>query len=169
MEFDTSNLERADQFYLSAASGWIGLGDLASARAELKQLSAAAQNHPQAWMVQSEYYFASNEWDRLALLSDQLVRKFPEHEQLWVNRSYALHELKRTREAFDALLLAVEKFPEAWLLRYNLACYCAQMSLKEEAVKWLLRAVTLGSKKEVKAMALDDPDLEPIREAVREL
>lgn len=166
MEFDTSNLERADQFYLSAASGWIGLGDLASARAELKQLSATAQNHPQACMVQSEYYFASNEWDRLALLSDQLVLKFPAYEQLWINRSYALHELKRTREAFDALLPAVEKFPEVWLLRYNLACYCAQLSLKEEAVKWLLRAVTLGSKKEVKAMALEDPDLEPIRLAV---
>ena len=169
MEFDTEKLSRADQLHLSAASGWIGLGDLDSARAEMKELSAAAKKHPQALLVQSEYHFAAEEWDLLLPLADKLVRQFPEHDYLWINRSYALHELKRTQEAFDALLPATEKFSKVWLIRYNLACYCAQLGNKEEAMRWLLRAVRLADKTEVMAMALDDPDLASLRDAIREL
>ena len=169
MEFDVSNLNRADQLHLSAASGWIGLGDFDSARDEMNGLSAAAKKHSQALLVQSEYHFAAEEWDLLLPLADEMVRQFPEHDCLWINRSYALHELKRTQEAFDALLLATEKFSKVWLIRYNLACYCAQLGNKEEAMRWLLRAVRLADKKEVMAMALDDPDLAPLRDAIREL
>ena len=160
---------RADQLHLSAASGWIGLGDLDSARAEMKELSADAKKHPQALLVQSEYHFAAEEWDLLLPLADEMVRQFPEQHFLWINRSYALHELKRTQEAFDALLPATEKFSKVWLIRYNLACYCAQLGNKEEAMRWLLRAVRLADKTEVMAMALDDPDLSLLRDAIREL
>ena len=146
MEFDTATLTRADQLHLSAASGWIGLGDFDSARAEMDALSTVAKKHPQALLVQSEYFFAAEEWDLLAPLADKMVEQFPEHDCLWINRSYALHELKRTQEAFDALLPATEKFSKVWLIRYNLACYCAQLGDKEEALRWLLRAVRLADK-----------------------
>ena len=169
MEFDTASLSRADQLHLSAASGWIGLGDFDSARAELDELSAAAKKHPQALLVQSEYFFATEEWSLLVPLTDKLVQKFPEEDCLWINRSYALHELKRTQEAFDVLLPATEKFPKVWLIRYNLACYCAQLGNKEESLRWLLRAIKLADKNEVLAMALDDPDLVTLRDALREL
>ena len=135
----------------------------------MKELSAAAKKHPQALRVQSEYHFVAEEWDLLLPLADEMVRQFPEHDFLWINRSYALHELKRTQEAFDALLPATEKFSKVWLIRYNLACYCAQLGNKEEAMRWLLRAVRLADKTEVMAMALDDPDLASLRDAIREL
>ena len=169
MEFDTASLSRADQLHLSAASGWIGLGDFDSARAELDELSATAKKHPQALLVQSEYFFAAEEWSLLVPLADKLVRKFPEADCLWINRSYALHELNRTQEAFDTLLPSTEKFPKVWLIRYNLACYCAQLGNKEEALRWLLRAVRLADKKEVMAMAMEDTDLVSLRDAIREL
>ena len=60
------------------------------------------------------------------------------------------------------LLPAVELFPKLWLVPYNLACYCAQLGRLQEARQWLKKAFKLGDAKEVKLMALDDPDLEPL-------
>jgi len=37
--------------------------------------------------------------------------------------AYALHELKRTKEASHVLLSVVDKFPEEYLMRYNLPCH----------------------------------------------
>jgi tetratricopeptide (TPR) repeat protein len=80
-----------------------------------------------------------------------------------------LHELKRTQEALDALLPAAAKFPKHWLIRYNLACYCSQLGRLQEAMQWLEKAIGLADKSEVKAMALADPDLEPLRREIRKI
>lgn len=100
-------------------------------------------------------------------IADKLIRQFPKLDIVWINRSYALHELKRTQEAFDALLPAAEKFPKRWIVRYNLACYCSQLGRAEEAMRWLEQTMTLAGKKKIKAMALDDPDFEPLREQIK--
>ena len=75
------------------------------------------------------------------------------------NRSYALHELKRTAEARDNLLRVVEKFPLSATMRYNLACYECQLGRLEQAKKWLEEAFRLGDAKKMKLAALDDVDL----------
>ena len=151
---------------LDAASGWIGLGDLASARDELAQISSEAKNHPAVILVLGEYHFAAKEWEALLPLAERMLGKFPEQDVLWINRSYALHELKRTQEALDALLPAAEKFPKHWLIRYNLSCYCAQLGLLPESLEWLKRAIVLLDKPEIKTMALADPDLNPLRDEI---
>jgi tetratricopeptide (TPR) repeat protein len=150
-------------------SGWIGLGDLQSARDELKQISPEIQNHPAVLMVHSELLFAEENWEPLLPLTETLLLKFPKLDFLWINRSYALHELKRTQEAFDALLPAAKKFQKRWIIRYNLACYCSQLGNFDEAMQWVQKAITLAGEKEIKAMALDDPDLKPLRKQIQEL
>jgi len=151
---------------LDAASGWIGLGDLASARDELAQISNEAKNHPALVLVQGEYHFAAKEWEELLPLAERMLGEFPRLDVLWINRSYALHELKRTQEALGALLPAAEKFPKHWLIRYNLACYCAQLGRLPESLEWLNRAIALADKPEIKTMALADPDLKPLRDEI---
>jgi len=79
-----------------------------------------------------------------------------------IHRSFALHELKRTAEARDNLMPAVDKFPKDVTLRYNLACYECQLGNLERAKLWLERAATMSNPKEIKSMALDDPDLKPL-------
>ena len=169
MEFENHFPNPADKFHVDAASGWIGLGNLQSARDELKQISPEIQNHPAVLMVQSELLFAAEDWESLLPLTEKLLGQFPKLDFLWINRSYALHELKRTQAAFDALLPAAKKFPKRWLIRYNLACYCSQLGELEEAMNWLQKAIALAGKKEIKAMALDDSDLKPLRKQIREL
>ena len=166
MDLYSQPLSRPDQLHLDAASGWIGLGDLASARDELVQISTAAKNHPAMILVQGEYHFAAKEWEELGPLAERMLGQFPELDFLWINRSYALHELKRTQEALDALLPAAEKFPKHWLIRYNLACYCAQLGRLPDSLEWLKKAVALAEKSQIKTMALADPDLKPLRDEI---
>ena len=80
----------------------------------------------------------------------------------WIHLSYALHELKQTREAYDNLIAVLEQFPGDWLLRYNLACYSCQLGNLSEAERWLAGAMLKGNAKQIKRMAKDDPDLEPL-------
>jgi tetratricopeptide (TPR) repeat protein len=159
-------LETEDRFHLNAASGWLGLGDIDSAEDEQKQISPSMRAHPEVLLSRSEICFAAKKWEALLPLAEILLQQLPELDMIWLNRSYALHELKRTQAAFDQLLPAAQKFPRQWLIRYNLACYCAQLGRLQEAMQWLTAAITLASKKEIKAMALNDPDFEPLRKEI---
>jgi hypothetical protein len=46
--------------------------------------------------------------------------------------------------------------------RYNLASYTAQLGNLKEARDWLKKAIDMAGTKEVKLMALNDRDLEPL-------
>jgi Flp pilus assembly protein TadD len=97
-----------------------------------------------------------------ASLLPTLVQLSPDRPSGWVRRSFALHGLKRTQQAFDLLLPAVKKFPEIPTIPYNLACYCAQLGKLEEARRWLLQSYELGNARMLKSAARYDPDLAPL-------
>ena len=120
-------------------------------------------------MARCEVYHAAKKWKDLLPIAETLLEQLPKLDFVWINRSFALHELKRTQEAFDALLPAAGKFPKRWLIRYNLGCYCAQLGRCEEAMHWLQQAIDRGDKLEIKAMALSDADFEPLWQAIREI
>jgi tetratricopeptide (TPR) repeat protein len=162
MEPEFNPLESPARFHVNAAAGWLGLGDVASARDELDQIAPDLQTHPIVLMAKCQIYMAAKEWESLIHTAASLIREFPVLHEAWVNRSYALHELKRTQEAFDALLPAATMFPKIWVVPYNLACYCAQTGRLQEALEWLNQAIDLAGGKDVRAQALEDPDLQPI-------
>jgi tetratricopeptide (TPR) repeat protein len=151
---------------LDAAQGWLGLGDPLSAREELDQIPTELKNHPRVLLGYSEYFAATKRWEECSAYANAVVQMAPSDVEGWIKRSYALHELKRTRAAFDLLLPAAEKFPDVWLVPYNLACYCAQLGRLEEAEKWFLRAMAIDAEN-VKHAAQDDPDLIPLKESGR--
>jgi predicted Zn-dependent protease len=155
-------LEPPDTFHLSAAQGWLGLGDPVSASDELEKITPQLRAHPDVLLVRCEIYHAARKWDALLDAAEILVRVLPNSTAGWVNRSYALHELKRTQEAFDQLLPATGKFPKNWLIPYNLACYCARMRKLKESRAFLRTASALGDAKKIKFMALEDKDLEAL-------
>ena len=125
------------------------------------------QEHPEVLSAKIEIYHASEKWNSLLPIAEKLIQQMPKLDFVWINRSYALHELRRTQEAFDALLPAAKKFSKNWLIRYNLACYCSQLGQLAEAMHWLEQAIGLAGKKKIKAMALADPDFEPLREEIK--
>lgn len=167
MDYQDKPLGQPDIFHLNAASGWLGLGDVVSANDELKQISPAMRGHPAVLLAQCEIFFTAKEWTALLTMTGTLLQQLPELDFVWINRSYALHELKRTQEALDALFPATKKFPKQWLIRYNLACYSAQLGQVSEAMRLLKQAIRLGGKKEIKNMALEDPDFKPLWKEIK--
>jgi tetratricopeptide (TPR) repeat protein len=93
-----------------------------------------------------------------------MVALMPGEPVGWINRSYALHQLKRTREALDTLLPAAAKFPDNLTIAYNLACFACQLGLLAEANRWLKQAMKLADSNQIQLVALEDPDLKPLWE-----
>ena len=147
---------------MDAAQGWLGLGDPLSARQELEQIPASLNSHPRVLLVHSELFAATKRWEESSAYAHAALQTAPDLWDGWIKRSYALHEIKRTREAFDLLLPAAKKFPDLWLVPYNLACYSAQLNLLEDAETWFDRALKIDAKN-VKHAAHDDPDLIPLK------
>ena len=97
-----------------------------------------------------------------AEVAGAISRMLPDESFGWIHLAYSLHELKRTREAWNVLIPIVDKFPKESTISYNLACYACQLGNLEDSMKWLEKAIDLAGKKDVRIMALDDPDLEPL-------
>jgi Flp pilus assembly protein TadD len=159
-------VEPPDAHHLRAAQGWLELGDHRESLVELDRISPEFRNHPEVLAARWSALAAVKDWEACVEAANLLVQAAPESLAGWIDRSYSLHELKRTTEAAALLHPAVELFPKAWLVRYNLACYASQLGNLTEAWDWLQSAIELGDTKEVVAMALEDRDLAPIREKV---
>jgi len=153
-------LESPDIHHLSAAQGWLELGNHLEADAELARITPALRSHPDVLELRWQIYAKAGKWEPCVDIATALVATVPGEPNGWIHRSHALHELKRTEQASDLLLPAVDLFPKNWLIRYNLACYACRLGNNEEAWDWLEDAFELGDGKAVKLMALDDQDLE---------
>ena len=86
---------------------------------------------------------------------------WPKEPSVWINRSFALHELGRTQEAFEKLEPAARRFRKVWTIPYNLACYSAQLGQMEACQEWFKQAMATDERA-VRESAIDDPDLKPL-------
>jgi predicted Zn-dependent protease len=158
-----------DTHYLAAAEGWLELGNAAEARVELDHLPAASQAHPWALQMRWRIDAAAGSHEECARIAGKLIEILPDEPFGWVHRSYSLHELKRTREAYDFLAPVAGKFPQDFVIPYNLGCYCCQLGWLDEARKWLKQAIAIGGLPRIRQMAADDPDLRPLASEIDQL
>jgi Flp pilus assembly protein TadD len=162
-----AELESPDRYHLSAATGWLELGNPREARAELRHISPPHQQRPEVLELHWRICAEEKDWSTALAVARQLVEVAPEDPTGWIHQSYCLHELRRTEEARTLLLGVAEQFSRISTVAYNLACYACQLDQPEEARRWLDRAIALIGKDRVKAMALADPDLAPMHEDIR--
>jgi len=161
-------LQPPDSLHVQAAQGWLELGNPNESRAELDKVASDLRLHPEVLKIRWELFAAEKEW-RLALeVAKALIIAEPDEPLGWVHKSYCLHELKRTDEARDNLLKVVQEFPISATMLYNLACYECQLNNLAEARRWLDRAFRVGNRKQMKASAVQDPDLEPLWKEIAE-
>lgn len=162
-------LEPPDSHHFNAAVGWLELGNPTEAHAELDRISLPFLLHPEVldlrWRIQAK----QGNWTSALDLARKLLEVEPDDPAGWINQSFTLHELKRTQEAWDALLPAASRFPDVAIIQYNLACYACQLGKPDLAKDLFQRALKLGSKDELKGMALNDSDLAPIRDFIATL
>jgi hypothetical protein len=86
--------------------------------------------------------------------------------ETWICQANTLRNYKGIVDAWSLLLNVVNKFPKDPIIRYNLACYAAQMGLLEEACGWLVQAFELEESVQLKLAAVYDPDLQPLWEKI---
>jgi len=163
-------LEPPDTHRLSAAIGWLELGDRSEARAELASISPAMQKHPDVLEVRWSLLPEERNWPEALQAARDLVQEAPERAVGWIFQAYALRRLPDggLQAAWDALLPAFERFPSQTIIAFNLSCYACQMGQVEAARIWLGRAAAIGGKSAIRQMALAEPDLEPLWGEVRQ-
>jgi hypothetical protein len=164
-------LEPPDTHYFSAAVGWLELGNLTEARAELAQISPTQQEHPDVlevrWLISAQ----QQHWEEGLQIAQALLRRAPKRSSGWLHQAYALRRVPdgSVQKAWDALLPAFEKFPKEATIPFNLSCYACQMRQLDAARDWFKRAVAVGGKEKIKQQALNDSDLEPLWDEIRQL
>ena len=154
MHLTNRQLAGPGKWHLDAAEGWLLLGDILEASDELEKIPACLCAHPDVLRVRCLIYSAARKWDIAPEVANAVTKL--------VELAYALHKSKRTEEARKVLLLIVDRFPDNYRIRYNLACYCCQLGELTEARDWLLRAFELPGGLDLRRRALDDPDLKPL-------
>lgn len=127
--------------------------------AEINHISLQARFHPRVLLARWEIAARQQQWEMAYAIAQGLVVLAPAEPAGWINRSIALHAMKRTPEAWYNLLSAAEKFPQNLVVAYNLACYACQLGKFQEAQTWLRKAEDMDKENKVKWMALKDPDL----------
>jgi tetratricopeptide (TPR) repeat protein len=146
---------------LLAAQGWLELGNHIEANTELEQVSPELRVYPDVLELRWRIYCKAQEWPSCLDIAEALIKLAPNRPEGWVDRSFTLHVLRRTQEAFDQLLPVADRFSEVWTIPYNLACYCAQLGRLEECKEWFKKAMAVNEHT-VKSAAVDDPDLQPV-------
>ncbi|WP_237712481.1 tetratricopeptide repeat protein [Pedosphaera parvula] len=160
-------MDYPDQHHLRAAIGWLELGNPTEANEELDQISPSLRSDPDVLELRWAILASAKKWEACLETGNVLVQLAPDRPTAWKHRSVALHFLKRTQEAYEQMSPAIDKFPQDWVIRYDFACYCAQLGKLEEARAQLQKASELGDAGKVKSMALEDPDLEPLWAEIR--
>jgi tetratricopeptide (TPR) repeat protein len=154
-------LPAPDIHKLRAAQGWLELGNPLEAKVEWQRIEPAYRSHPDVVEVQCHIYASEKHWEASLKLAELLMELVPERPGAWIAGSIALYRLQRTGDARDLLARVVDRFPENWVVSYNLACYCAQLGRFDESREWLQKAMALDEAG-VKKVASEDPDLKPL-------
>lgn len=158
------DLEQVDIFHLNAAQGWLGLGDLISANDELDEITPELRAHPAVLAIRYEIYSKSKKWDGAAEIAGALVKMLPDQPASWICFAYASRRKAGggIQRAKEILTEAKAKFPNEYLIAFNLACYECQLGNLQMAKERLKESFDLAGKTEIRQQALEDPDLEPL-------
>ena len=164
-------LEAPELHHLNAAVGWLELGNVAEAKAELAGVGPQHENDPDVlevrWLICAE----EKRWEEGLEIAHGLLDRAPDRVTGWLHQAYALRRVPggSVKAAWNALLPAFDRFPKEPTVSYNLACYACRLGQLDTARTWFKRALLVGGKEAIKRMALADSDLEALWEEIKRL
>jgi tetratricopeptide (TPR) repeat protein len=164
------SLPPPDMHHLSAAIGWLELGNHEEARAELMKVNPELQKNPDVLEANWLVYSAEKNWTDALTAARMLVEVEPARASGWLHQAYALRRVPNggLEAAWEALLPAFQRFPKEPTIPYNLSCYACQLDRLDEARDWLRKAINAGNKAKIKLMALSDSDLKALWNEVKD-
>jgi predicted Zn-dependent protease len=159
-------LTQAERFQLEAAEGWLMLGNPEEAHEELEKITGEAAYHPTVLSMRWQVYAGAGWWEAASVVSKALCELAPQSAAAWICQANTMRHYKGVVEAWSVLLGVVNRFPDDAIMRYNLACYAAQMGLLEESCGWLVQAFEMEESTQLKLAAIYDSDLQPLWERI---
>lgn len=154
-------MEPPDCHYLSAAIGWLELGNPAESELELSQIREVNQESEAVLMTRWHIYEHQETWNKAQEIAARMRQAHPDNPFGYIHYAYSTRRISGggLKAAWDALEPAAKLFPQEPIIPYNLACYAAQLKRQDEAWEWLTKAMAIGDKALLRKMALSDPDL----------
>lgn len=147
---------------LEAARGYCELHLPDLAWEELEPLRSDLGHLPEVAETEMMLLMQQRRWTEAITLAQQMQRRLPEHPAGWLQASFCLHEMGRTREALERLVSGPRALREEALFHYNCGCYLAVLGHLQEAKHSLLRAFKINA--EFRENARTDPDLTALRD-----
>ncbi len=151
--------------HLSHAQGYLELGMLAEAAAELNAISGRDAELPEVIAVRLALLHEQKNWPAVRDLARSLVHRSPGDAGLWVTWAYATRRAESLDAAEQILLDAERHHPADPTIQFNLGCYACQRGDLATTRHRVARAVALDRK--FAGLAATDPDLAPLRAADR--
>ena len=149
------------KWHVSHAQGYLGLGMVAEAAAELERIPAPARDEPEVLALRLAILQERCEWPALRAVAAEFVRRSPSEPAGWVTWAYATRRAESLAAAEKILLDAERLHPREATIQFNLGCYACQRGALAEAQRRVDRAIALD--KTFTAVAATDADLEPLR------
>jgi hypothetical protein len=146
---------------LSHAQGYLELGMVAEAAAELERIPAPENAATEVVAVRLAVLQEQKNWPALAALAGEFVRRMPGEAAGWVTWAYATRRADSLAAAEKILLEAEAHHPAEPTIQFNLGCYACQRGDNATARVRVDRAVALDAK--FAAAVATDPDLAPLR------
>ncbi len=157
---DRMALEPSEQQYLTAAEGFLALGMLEDANAEIEKIDPFCRHLPEVCAVRLSIYLRAQNWELAETLAARLRAADPANPQWHISLAYAVRRLSSIAAAKPILIDAAERHPNEPIIHYNLSCYECQLGDLSSAREHLKKAIALAP--ECRLMALDDEDLQPL-------
>lgn len=148
---------------LSHARGYLELGMVAEAAAELAQITGPDADSTEALKLKIAVQHEQGDWSGVRDLARELVRREAADAAVWVTLAYATRRADSLVAAEIILIKAEKAHPEEPTIQFNLGCYACQRGDLKEARRRVARAIELDPK--FQEIAATDPDLAPLRAA----
>jgi Tfp pilus assembly protein PilF len=148
---------------LSQARGYLGLGMIEEAAAELEQVPAAAAQDTEVLALRALVLQEQAKWPPLVDVARKLVLRQPKESGWWITWAYATRRSRSLAAAEAILLVAERNHPKEAAIQFNLGCYACLRGDLTEARRRVDQAIGLDHS--FKEAAAVDPDLAPLRDA----
>jgi len=147
--------------HLSYAQGYLELGLVGEAQAELDRLAEDDADKMEVLALRMAVLQEAENWTQLARVAAKVVERAPGEAGAWVTWAYATRRAKTLAAAEAILLRAERKHPHEPTIQFNLACYACLKGDFAAARRRVDRAVALDPK--FLHVAATDPDLAALR------
>lgn len=146
---------------LSHIRGYLELGLVAEAAAELRGIPAGERRQPEVLPARMAVLQAQEKWGALRQAARTFVRRTPDDPGGWITWAYATRRSVSIEAAEEILRTAVVRHPKEPTIHFNLGCYASVRGDQDAARIHVDQAISLDAS--FRKLAAADPDLAGLR------